>query len=223
MKTATTITGFAAALSLFSTFIMKMLHLPGANQLAFFAGLCTAAFASVLVLMQMSRTRSQGYLAAASTFTLLTGVLFKFFHLPGAAVLLTSGIVIIAVISLPGLAYQQIAKTSSRRYAIVISCVASSASLYLLGLLFKIMHWPGANVMMVLSGPILLFGSFFPYLLDRTITKSERQIVLRRAFLVVIAANLLGAAILADLQSTRENSHADRHEIEGGAPLYVNR
>ncbi len=78
----------------------------------------------------------------------LLGVLFKTLHWPGAAIILFSGTALSAV---------TLASLLVRRpgpWSVLIErpvMLFGSISIALVGLLFKMMHWPGANIMLLIG------------------------------------------------------------------------
>jgi hypothetical protein len=101
-------------------------------------------------------------LSGGSSVAILTaGVILKFLHLPGAAVLIVLGIFVMSFIFLPLMFTLRIKEkpANSNRAITVIGGV--SAMLITLGTLFKLMHWPGANVM-CMSALLLMIFIFIP-------------------------------------------------------------
>lgn len=92
-----------------------------------------------------------------SVFLLTAGVILKFLHLPGAAIMLVLGIFLMSFIFIPimfTLRIKENKETSNRAVAFIGGI---SAVLISLGVLFKIMHWPGANIMCIGALLIMIF------------------------------------------------------------------
>lgn len=93
---------------------------------------------------------------AFSVAMLTLGIFFKFMHLPGAAVCILLGIVSLSFIFLP-LMFTLKAKEQQSKNDKIITAIGTFAGILIsLGILFKIMHWPGANVMCSVALGIML-------------------------------------------------------------------
>ena len=86
--------------------------------------------------------RSLGFAA------LLMGILFKTLHWPAANVIMMGGTCLTFLAAVLFLTRQQgLMMVAVRKPALLFAAVAVSTS----GLLFKIMHWPGANIMLLVG------------------------------------------------------------------------
>ena len=77
----------------------------------------------------------------------LTGLIFKFAHYPGDSVLLVIALVSGIMLSVVELYIGK--KTNS--LSLTYKCALVTGAAYILGLLFKMMHWPGADIMLIIS------------------------------------------------------------------------
>jgi hypothetical protein len=92
---------------------------------------------------------------------ILFAVIFKISHWPGAAILLIAGIGSLVLIFLP-IAYAIAIKNSDDKLLKNLYTAAFiSFSVDFIGMLFKIMHWPGAGIFMMIGIP-LPFILFLP-------------------------------------------------------------
>ncbi len=102
-----------------------------------------------------------------------TSVLFKIFHWPAANIILGISTLIFILAFLPllfvNLYKQEIGKISTDKIKHILGYVA--VALLTLGMIFKMFHWPGANVLIVFSVFVLNFG-FFPLLFYKMYKKS---------------------------------------------------
>lgn len=100
-----------------------------------------------------------------SLFSLTSGFLFKFLHWPGANVFLLLSIVVFSLAVLPLFFINQykkeISKVFSNKLKYILGCLGFS--MLLIAVFFKLNHWPGANILILVSVLILNFG-FFPLL-----------------------------------------------------------
>ena len=78
----------------------------------------------------------------------LAGLTFKFAHYPGAALLLVLGLSLGSILLLA-----QFFKGSSKDplSSIIYKLSIGNGTMYILGVLFKVMHWPGASFLLVVS------------------------------------------------------------------------
>ena len=90
-----------------------------------------------------------------SATALATGIILKYLHANGASVLLTLGIGTVSLIFLPLLVKLKIKEQQKGRDKVLLLLGALSAIMISLAILFKVQHWPGANVMGVLSPAVL--------------------------------------------------------------------
>ena len=99
--------------------------------------------------------------AGFTAFTFVTGALFKIMHWPGASVMILLSIVTLCFIFLPILFIFKTKETNSTREKITLGVATVFGIVISLATLFKIMHWPGANIMW-LSSLGFLFFIFLP-------------------------------------------------------------
>lgn len=84
--------------------------------------------------------------ASAAIFS--TGLIFKFLHLPGASIALILGIATLSLVFLPLLFILKMKEKQHLKDKAIIGIGTLSGMLISMGILFKVMHWPGANIMM---------------------------------------------------------------------------
>lgn len=104
---------------------------------------------------QMKNTMKISGIAA----TLMLGFasIFKIMHWPGAAVLLIAGAFTLAIIFLPsalGILWKE--THNSKKLFLYISAYFTGLS-FLMGIIYKIMHWPGANTILTVGALITIF------------------------------------------------------------------
>ena len=101
-----------------------------------------------------------------SSIIIIVGCLLKAFHLQGAAVVLTSGFLIFSLIFMPFIIFSQL-----KEKKIIHSIAGFFLSILIIGVLFKIMHWPYANFLICWSVTISLFGIAPFYIIMNYYTK----------------------------------------------------
>jgi hypothetical protein len=143
--------------------------------------------------------KTLGYVLAFSTFLLVTGSLFKILHLPGAAMLIVSslplliiGAVLTALISMK---HQTIPKTQKTLTTLITLIVF----LFAFGGIFKVQHWPFANILMLLSVALLCLAYVPMYIVQQRKTSSDTWLVGLNSFLFLLAGITL--FLLFDLRA----------------------
>jgi hypothetical protein len=213
MKKALNSVGFGAAFLLFATVVMKSNHLPGAGIVMALSGFAISIYLPFFILYKDRSTAK--ILGAVSASLINLGITFKFQHWPGAGVMLVLGLTSFALIFIPMLLKEKQAEESSERKTLMNTSGATGLTLFSLGLLFKIMHWPGAAVMLSLSVLFLFFGYFLVYLLDKSIDSEVKTAYLRKAFFSVIIGSIVATCILLDLNQPWHKAPQQQAMIEG--------
>jgi len=202
MKKSINIIGFIAAFLLLGTVAMKSNHLPGAGICMALSGFAISLYLPFFLLYRPGNEHvknSAGVVGAIAASMVNLGVTFKFQHWPGAGPLLVVGLTTFALIFLPMLLKRKIKNEPSARKAFMNACGALGLSMFALGLLFKIQHWPYASVLLGLSVFVLFFGYFLLYLLDSSIEAEAKTLYLRKAFFSIIIGSIVATFILLDL------------------------
>jgi hypothetical protein len=99
------------------------------------------------------------YSGALSVGLLSAGIVLKFLHLPGAAVLIVLGTFFLSFVFLPLMFALRMKEKQGNRPIVATGSLA--AMLISVGVLFKIMHWPGANIL-CLSALLVMIFAFIP-------------------------------------------------------------
>ena len=92
-----------------------------------------------------------------SVVSMIFGSFFKIMHLPGANVMLLLGIALASLIFMPLMFILRTRETNSSRDKIVLGAGVIFGMLVSISTLFKVFHWPGANMMWFVSLGILFF------------------------------------------------------------------
>lgn len=168
MKTFMKIFGVLSPPLLALGVLFKIQHWPGASILLVlgFFFLCFFFLPSAVYVLYTENKASNKHLLMQlsglfSSMIFLIGILFKVQHWPGASVLLTVGMVMFALIFLPSLVRARISedKGEGKKTAYLLGFFAGL--FYIAGFLFKLMHWPGAAILILIS-LILFSGIFLP-------------------------------------------------------------
>ena len=106
----------------------------------------------------------------SSSIMIIVGCLFKAFHLQGAAIVLTSGFLFFSLIFMPFIIWSQLKENK-----IIHAIAGFFRSTLILGVLFKIMHWPFANFLISWSVTIALFGITPTYIIRNYYAKTNEN------------------------------------------------
>ncbi len=112
---------------------------------------------------------------ALSAAAFIIGSILKVLHLPGAAVILVLGFAILSFVFLPLLFILKIRETNTARDKLILGLGTCLGMLYCLAMLFKIMHWPGANIMWV-SMLVIALTIFIPVYFFTGIRNPETKV-----------------------------------------------
>ncbi len=92
---------------------------------------------------------------------LMFGILCKIQHWPGASIFLTSGWGILLLIFLPIWLITRAIKSNNKKETLVYAIGVIGVIIFELSTLFKIQHWPGASMMLII-GAVLITSVFLP-------------------------------------------------------------
>jgi uncharacterized membrane protein len=135
-------------------------------------------------------------LGIVSANLMLLGALLKALHQPGAATILSFSIFLFCLFFLP-LALTSSYKSQeikSYKWLYVVTFIVFSIDL--LGALFKILHWPGASVFMMIGIP-LPFVLFLPVYLYHTNKSKEKSVINNLAVMFGLTFLAVFSALLA--------------------------
>lgn len=147
-------------------------------------------------------------LGLIASLMVIVGVVFRVNHIMGAGILLVLGVSVIALVVLPLLGYMTlVAKEDSS--TIVTSLVGYFAAMSMaMGGLFKLMHWPFANILFWLGVGVLLLG-FMPIYTLRSYRLAENKLFALTKSMLMLAGFVL-------LWSLSANTRIMKVEIPGG-------
>jgi hypothetical protein len=181
MKNTMKIVGLASMIIITIGALFKIQHWPGAGVFLLLGfTLLGAVFVptALWTLRKESKLKINNGLATVSSLgsiLFIFGVLFKLMHWPGAGIMLLVGFSILALVLLPTALATSIKNETSRQMRSTYIVGTIAMGIYLIGDLFKLMHWPGAAIL-ILTGTFLLTTLFLPmyglktYKLTKTIT-----------------------------------------------------
>lgn len=109
-----------------------------------------------------------------SALLLLIGNIFKTFHLPGAALIITLSIILFVICFIPLHTVKTFNSDNTLARKMRITFGNLLAAIAVIGVLFKIMHWPMANILMTSSISLFVIG-YIPLNIIKAI-RSEKDI-----------------------------------------------
>jgi len=131
-----------------------------------------------------STMKISGYV---SSLMILSGAFFKFKHWPGDEALMQLGVFFLAVLFLPLLFILKFKSSAENNRSIVLSMIAGVASgLLCFGVLFKIMHWPYAQ-MLTVAGCLLLILGYLPIYFISIYKNTTNKINATATVIIIIA------------------------------------
>ena len=167
MKTTMKITGnLSLAIIMFGT-VINIMHWPGAGYLLAlgFLLVCAVFFPlAVYINYKYNQEKKNPALHISlliSGIVYMLGVVFKIQHWPGSGPLLTVGYLSFVAVVLPLLLYSKLKNAKQKRDKQIYLLGTVALLIFILSGMFKIMHWPGPTIMMILGG-ILLVTAFLP-------------------------------------------------------------
>mgnify|MGYP002631963269 CR=1 FL=1 len=127
-----------------------------------------------------------------STFLLLAGTIFKLMHWPGANVMMLLGAVFLALVYLPLILTHKL-KESPKDEALLHILGFLGLALTTAGVLFKVLHWPGASVTLIGGMGILAFGYVPVYFYKLYQTSANRPITFSSSMIALACLILIFA------------------------------
>jgi asparagine N-glycosylation enzyme membrane subunit Stt3 len=128
--------------------LFKTLHWPGASYILLISGVLTIVTLSLLLFRKPGPKPASAVLRTVTGALIITFLLFKLFNLPFADVW-----VLAAMVSTVGLLFVErdrprIQRVLALRFSALL---VIGVALVVGGTVFKVMHWPGANIQLLLG------------------------------------------------------------------------
>lgn len=108
----------------------------------------------------------------SSALLLLSGNIFKTLHLPGSIFLITSAVIIFVTLFVPLLVIHNLTKTKNLVDKVRLTLANLLSMIVVTGIFFKLMHWPYATMIMLISIGFFVFG-YVPFYYLSKIKKSN--------------------------------------------------
>jgi hypothetical protein len=111
-------------------------------------------------------------LGLASVLIIFMGILFKVNHWPGAGIMITTGFVVLVLAFLPAALIDHYRDGEPERNKLLHIVTYITCFVVFVGMLFKIQHWPGAGIFILIALPFP-FVVFLPVFL--TVTSKNKN------------------------------------------------
>jgi len=134
---------------------------------------------------------------------LSVGIVFKFMHWPGASALIVLGILMMSLIFLPLLFVLKVKEKKESKEKIIIGLGTLAAVSLSLGVLFKIMHWPFANMLSLMALFVMIF-LFLPIYYFSGIRNPETKVNTIVSSILIIVGCALILTLVRSPQGTRK-------------------
>ena len=207
MKNTMKISGIAGTIIFGFASLFKIQHWPGAGILLTLGAIILALVfmpAVMGVLWKETRNRKKlillisGFIAGV---LFISGTLFKIQHWPVAGLLLLGSVICTSFIFLPALLSDRLreSEVNNKRRIYIIGTAGSI--FYILGMLFKIQHWPSSAVLTVLG--LLMLGIIAIPLYSLQTWKNEKDVSSKFIFLIIASLLVIvpGALVNLSLQN----------------------
>jgi GldL N-terminal domain len=153
---------------------------------------------------KFQKMKNTSYLIGLSGSILtLIGAFFKMMHWPGASVVLLLGFLLVTFVFLPFyfvLSYKEQTEKPKLIFPIIGYL---TLTFILIGAIFKIMHWPGANIIIVISLGIVIVG-FVPLYTVQIFKKTSG----RKTNIAYIVMLMIGISIIVILSRVNISKYA---------------
>ncbi len=179
MKTTMKVSGLVSLILLGLATVFKIMHWPwaGVGMVLGFFILGMLFFPSAIYVNFRDSHKKKNLLlhltALLGGIIFMAGILFKIMHWPWAGFMIIIGTTVLLWIFLPILLYVQIKKAKSRQEKVLYVIGVFSLIIFEMATAFKIMHWPGAMVLM-LFGSVMMFSVFLPIYTSRKFKETGR-------------------------------------------------
>jgi len=131
-----------------------------------------------------------------TTLVIFTGTIFKVNHLPGAGILLTIGIFSVVVIFLSLALINHYRSKGTRQSLLLYWVTWLTCFVVFTAMLFKLMHWPGAGLMLLIALPFP-YVVFLPVFIIVTSKNKNFSIYNTVIVLFLLASNSVFSTLLA--------------------------
>ena len=189
MKNTMKITGVTGTVMLGFAAMFKIMHWPLAGVLLTLGALVLSFFffPSALIVLWKETKSGKRIILFISAFiggvAFILGILFKVQHWPGASAVISLFIIFTAFLFIPNLLASKLRDEDDSRKKIIYVVGAAGFFLYVISFWFKIMHWPYAGLLLIISY-VTLFCIALPWYTWHE-WKNEPRVTARFIFMIV--------------------------------------
>jgi hypothetical protein len=138
----------------------------------------------------------------AATLALSAGIVLKFLHMPGAAAGIVTGTLLFSLLFLPLMLVLRLRERKDLTERLMVFLSALTGILISMGILFKLMHWPGANVMGLTSVGILVL-LFLPVYLVTGLRNPDARLNTIVSSVLIVCGSALFLSLARSPYATR--------------------
>lgn len=131
------------------------------------------------------------------------GILFKFMHWPGAAALIFVGILLLSFVFLPLLFVLKAKEKKANKDKVIIGLGALASISLSLGVMFKIMHWPGAN-MLCIAALFIMVCLFLPIYFFTGIKNPDTKVNTIVSSIIIVVGSALILTLVRSSYATKK-------------------
>jgi hypothetical protein len=135
-------------------------------------------------------------LGVVTAMIISTGLIFKVFHWPGAAILITAGILFLVLLFLPAALINNYKAEGNSQNRMLYIVTYITCFVVFIGMLFKLMHWPYAGIGLFIALPFP-YIVFLPVFLVVTAKNKNYNIYNTVFVLLLLALNSVFSGLLA--------------------------
>jgi hypothetical protein len=158
-------------------------------------------------------------LGLTSALVTIAGAIFKRMHWQGAGILITVGIALVVCVFLPLYFFTSPKEQTGKKNPVYAIVGYFTLALLLAGALFKVMHWPGANIL-IQSGMVLLLIGFVPLFVVNAFQQGGKEKV-GLPYIVMLLVGISLVAVIASVSMSRnaldrylEEAISNEHSVE---------
>ncbi len=213
MKKTMKISGSAGTILLGFAALFKIQHWPMAGVMLTLGAIILAFVfmpSALSVLWKETHNRKKLFLFISAFFAgmfFILGIAFKIQHWPGAGIILGLAAISGILLFVPALVISKLTDQETKAKRPVYILGAAGTIIYVIGLFFKIQHWPLATILMV-TGMVILCFLAFP-IFSRITWKEENHISSRFIYMVLgfILIIIPGTMISLNLENSYQNNY----------------
>lgn len=224
MKNTMKISGIVGTIMFGVAALFKIQHWPGAGIMMTLGAFILAFIflpSALGVLWKETHNKNRIFLFVSTFLTgflFIAGTLFKVQHWPTAGIILTLSAAFAILMFLPSLLLMILEKEEDKTKRAIFVIAAAGSLFYILGMLFKIQHWPLATILTVLG--IFVLGFIVLPWYSSVTWKNEKNIEPRYFFLLITCLAIIVPGALINLNLQSDYNEGYYHNIDRQLSLF---